>query len=411
MFCAEASRVKSQFQPTTVQHPDAEPDATVATRLERMTRAFRQLEPAVAGSIAAVTGWLATTSHGTRGVLWLFCLFAVGVGLWAWLRRPARQLEVAARALALLAATYLLHTYAGAPGGVAGEFFFWLGLTTLYYVFVLKAPLGLLVAVAAVAEFTLAALWLGEDALSSLSARGAFLLILPMLLAMKLGAMSRRPAARLEQARTDNSTALYNRGGLLAHGKLLLATCRSQRRELTLAVFDCNDLIEARAIYGSRTCRKLIDSIVGKLTLLAGAQGLAARTGPTQFAVAMPMSRDKAVQTIERLLGNPGRFEVEGCNNEIVLVPNLMVEAVPATGSLERMLAALCRGLARVQEEETLHHRYLQRQRERRSRPMVIEPEIADASATRSARTPRLQPDLVVVHQIPNTIPMPLPIR
>lgn len=399
--------MKSQFEPTTVQHPDT--GTAGSTRLERLARAARQSEPAIAGIIAAVTGWLAATSHATMPVLWMFCLLAVGVGLWAWRRRPATQLEVAARALVLIGATYLLHTHAGAPGGAAGVFFFWLALTTVYYVFVLKAPLGTVVAIAAVAEMTLAALWLGGDALSWLMTRGVFLLILPTLLAMKLGALSRRPAARLERGRTDSSTALYNRGGLLAHGKVLLATCRAEGRELTLAVFDCSDLTEARAIYGSRTTRKLIDCIVRKLTLLAGADGLAARTGPTQFAVALPMARDKAVQAIERVLGNPGRFELEGCASEIVLVPDVMVEAVPAAGSLERMYAALCRGLARVQEEQQLRQRHLQRERERHSRPMSIQP-LPDAPVARP-KPPRLDPDPVFAQQIPNTIPMPLSMR
>lgn len=403
--------MKSQFEPTTVQQRDGEVDAGRMSRPERIASVFRLLEPAVAGSIAVITGWLAATSPTEMPVLWMFCIFAAAIGSWAWLRRPSGQLELAVRALSLLAATYVLHTHAGAPGGPAGVFFFWLGLTALYYVFVLQAPLGPLVAVAAVAEFTLAALWGGVDVLSSLSAKGAFLLILPLLLAMKLGAMARRPAARLETERTDRSTALYNRGGLLAHGKVLLEACRAERRELTLAVFDCNDLMEARTIYGSRTSRKLIDCIVRKLTLLAGAQGLAARTGPTQFAVAMPMSRDKALQSIERVLGNPGRFELEGCNSEIVLVPNLMVEAIPSAGSLERMYTALCRGLVRVQQEEKRRERYLQRQRERHSRPMVIQPLLGDVTPPRTARTPRLEPDPVIAHQIPNTIPMPLPTR
>ncbi len=400
--------MKSQFEPTTVQHPDTGAGGARRPVLAQLSHVLRHAEPAVAGSIAVLTGWLAATSHSGMPVLWLFCLFAGTVSLWAGLRRLVGPVEIAARALTLLAASYVLHTYAGAPGGAAGGFFFWLGIPTLYYVFVLKAPLGSLVAIAAVAEFTLAALWVGEDQLSSLAARGAFLLILPMLLAMKLGSTSRRQAARADECRTDSSTALYNRSGLLAHGKLLLAACRGERRELTLAVFDCNDLLEARAVYGNRTSRKLVDSIVRKLKLLAGAEGLAARTGPTQFAVAMPMSRERAVQAIERVLGNPSRFELEGCKSEIVLVPNLMVEAIPAAGTLERMFAALCRGLARVKDEEQQRQRYLQRERVRHSRPMSIQP---SAPEVRPARAPLLDPDPVFTHQMPNTIPMPLPTR
>lgn len=337
---------------------------------QRASGILRQLEPAVAGIIAAVTAWLAATSHTDLPALWLFCAFALAVALWAGLRRPVGQVETAARALALLAAGYLLHTHAGAPGG--------------------------------------AAVWASEDALSLLAAGGAYLLILPMLLALGLGALSRRRSARADDGCRDRSTALYNRSGLLAQGRELLARCRAERRELTLAVFDCGDLVEARAVYGNRTTRALVDRIVAKLTLLAGSEGLAARTGPTQFAVALPMSHEKAVQAIGRVLGNPGRFEIEGCKSEIVLVPHLMVEAVPAAGTVDRMFSALCRGLARVQEQERMRQRYLQRERERHSRPMAIQPAVTEAAPVRTSRVPLLGPDPVVAHQIPSTIPMPL---
>ena len=399
----------SRFEPTTVEHPESESGTTDAP-LSRRVLTMRQLEPAVAGTIAAATGWLAGTEHTDLPLLWLFCLLAVAIACWAVWRRAVAQPEIAARALALLAAGYLLHTWGGAPGGPIGVFFFWLGLTTLYYVFALTAPFASLVAVAAVAEFILATMWAGDDALASLAARGVSLLILPMLLAMKLGSLWRRNAARTEKGCTDPSTALYSRSGLLMHGKELLQTCRAERGELTLAVFDCADLLEARTVYGNRTSRRLVDGIVRKLTLLAGRQGLAARTGPTQFAIAMPMSRDKAVQAIERALGNPTRFELEDCKSEIVLVPHLMVEAIPAAGTVERMFAALCRGLVRVQEQERMRQRYLQRERERHSKPMPIQPIRADQPAARP-RALRLESGPVLTHQLTNTIPMPLPAR
>lgn len=403
--------MKSEFEPTTVQQPDAAPQPALATLAERAARVVRQLEPGVAALLAAVTGFLAATSLSAIPQLWVFCLLALGVACWAAARRSGWGVEPVARALVLLAAAYVLHTDAGAPGGVAGMFAFWLGIPALYYTFSLRTPLACLIAVAAVAEFTLAALWLGHDALSSLAARGAFLLILPMLLAMQLGAMLRRCAARVESARRDSSTALYNRAGLMVHGNILLASCRKHRRELTLAVFDCNDLLEARTVYGKRVSRKLIAGIVRKLTLLAGDQGVAARTGPTQFAVALPMSREKAVYAIERLLGNPSRFELEGGEGEVVLVPNLMVESIAGAGTLERLFAAICRGLARIQEEETRRQRYLQRERERHSRPMPIQAPEPESRALRMARI-QLDPDPVdIVQQIPNTIPMPLPTR
>ena len=398
----------TQFETTTVQSSELEPGAQGSVRLDWVVRTLRRLEPTVGFSIGVLTAWLAATSHSFLPVLWVFALIGVGVGGSAWLRQPAQQSEMAARALVLLGAASVLHTIGGAPGAAAGVFFFWLAVTTLYYVFVLKPIWGGVIAVAAVLEFTLASLWAGGETLSSLSASGAFLMILPVLLTMKLGALARRPAEQVGKERIDSSTSLYNRGGFLAHGKLLQERCRLERLELTLAVFDCNDLQEAREIYGSRTSRKLIDCIIKKLTLVAGERGLAARTGPTQFAVALPMSRERAVQMIERVMGNPSRFELEGGNSEIVLVPNLMVETVSPAGTVERLYSALCRGLTRLQDEEQRRHRYLQRERERHSRPMAIQEQ---APAAQPARVPRLEPDPVHARQVPATIPMPLASR
>ena len=352
--------MKSTFQTTTAQHPQAtEGDQSALCKFGVL---LRKLEPMVGASIAAETGWLATDQG--LPILWTFSLFALATAGWAVARAKVSQAEIALRGIALLAASYLVHTDATVEGGASGAFFFWLGVTAIYYVLILQGPY--------------------------------------------LGSLSRRLSCADGEPRTDSCTALYNRGGLLAHGKALLADCRADGRELTLAVFDCNDLLEARAVYGDRTSRKLVDSIVRKLTLLAG-NGLAARTGPTQFALAMPMSRDRAVQTIERLLGNPARFELENSRNDIVLVPHLMIEAVPPAGTVERMFQALCRGLARVQEEERLRHQYLQRERERHSRPMPIR--AAEQPVLRPERSQLLDPDPIALQHIPTTIPMPLPSR
>lgn len=208
---------------------------------------------------------------------------------------------------------------------------------------------------------------------------------------------------------SDSSTLLYNLDGLMKQGSVLLARCRGERRELTLAVFNCDDLLEARQVYGNRTGRKLIDCIVRKMTLLAGERGLAGRTGPTQFSVVLPMGRDKALEAIERVLGNPGRIELEASNSELVLVPDVMVEAVPETASLERLFTALCRGLARQREQEQMRHRYLQRERQRHSRPIPVQADPGVARPADVSPEPRLAVDPSALRQGPNTVPMPSP--
>jgi GGDEF domain-containing protein len=197
----------------------------------------------------------------------------------------------------------------------------------------------------------------------------------------------------------------------MAHGRELLASSRRDGREVTLAVFDCSDLLEVRQIYGSSTSRKLAACIVRKLSQLAGDRGVAARTGQARFAVAMPMGREKAVEAIARVLGNPSRIELEGSNSEIVLVPNLMVESVPQGSSLDRLYGALCRGLTRIQEEEQQRQQYLKRERERHSRPMPLQAAPVSRPQMAAGSMPRLGPDPVAMQQLPPTIPMPLPAR
>ena len=126
----------------------------------------------------------------------------------------------------------------------------------------------------------------------------------------------------------------------------------------------------------------------------------------------MPMGRDQALYAIGRVLGNPGRIELEGGNSELVLVPNVMVETVSRTSSLEKLFDALCRGLARVREQEQLHHRYLEWERQRHSRPMPVQANTA-APQPALSRAPRLAPHPVTMRQRPTvpTIPMALPTR
>jgi GGDEF domain-containing protein len=400
--------VKSQFEATAVQEDDVEADGTSKKRL--LLRAFGQLEAVVAGSLAALTGWQAAATFSDLPILWVFVLFAVAVALWAWFRRPATQSEMAMRSTVLLTGAYALQLCTSVSPDAVSLFHLWLGVTALAYALVLKPGWGALLAVSAVVVFTLASLSGGDESVASLASGGAFLWIVPVLLAMGVGALVRRPGAQA-RASMDSSTSLYNQGGLLAHGQELLESLQRERRELTLAVFDCSDLLEVRQIYGNRTSRKLIACIIRKLSLLAGERGLAARTGPAQFAVAMPMSREKALLAIGRALGNPTRIELEGGNSEIVLVPNLMVETVADGSSVERLFRALSRGLARLQEEEQLRQRYLQRERERHSRPMALRPPIDAPEAPVPARASPLASQPAVLQQIPTTIPMPLPAR
>lgn len=357
-----------------------------------VSHSLRQLERWVAWSIAVYTAWLALFAFpGVPGV-WLLVLYAGLVGKWAQARPARRQCDMAWRAAALIAGAYVLHTQvAGDVGGPGGVFFFWLSITCLYYAFMLKPAWATGVVAIALLEFIVGSLqYPAPGSAANLFAQAGFLAIFPMLLAMRFGAVMRRPDEALESGRMDSGSALYNQAGFAAHGAEMLAQCRRDGKAFTVAVFDCTDLLEVRAIYGSRIARTLVGRVVRKLGALTSDRGLAARTGPAEFTVVLPgMSRDKALAAIRRVWGNPMRIELDAGDSEIVLVPGFLVQTAGIdTASVEELHAELRRELAHLQETEQRRQHYLQRERERHSRPSPLRAVSADAPTVRGPLVP-----------------------
>jgi GGDEF domain-containing protein len=336
----------------------------------------RHLERWVAWSIAVYTAWLAMFSFPGVPLVWLLVLYAGLVGKWAEARPARQQWEMAGRGIALIAGAYLLHTQTAAEvGGPGGPFFFWLSITCLYYAFMLKPAWGACVVAFALVEFAVGSLQAPDASpATELMAQGGFLAIFPLLLAMKFGAVMRQPDETLENGRIDCSTALYNLAGFTAHGDEMLADCTRDARPLSVAVFDCADLLEVRAIYGNRMARKLADCIVSKLSDLSVDCGLAARTGPAEFSVVLPgMGRERALAAIHRVLGNPLRIEMDSEDSEIVLVPGFLVETVGInTWSVEELHGQLRGELVRQQEFEQRRQQHMEHERNHHSRPMGL---------------------------------------
>jgi diguanylate cyclase (GGDEF)-like protein len=380
--------------------PHTRPAAGAATPHDWISHSLRHLERWVAWSIAVYTAWLAVFAFPAVPVLWAFVLYAGLIGKWAEARPARHQSEMAVRGIALIAGAYVLHTYTEpAIGGPTGLFFFWLSITSLYYAFMLKPAWAAAVAGSALLAFTLSFVQ-GPlpGSLAEFMAHAGFLCIFPLLLAMRFGAVMRAPDDVLEHERIDNSTELYNKTGFTVHGDDLLAACRRDNRPLSVAVFDCADLLEVRSIYGSRVARKLIARIAGKLNSLSGDHGLAARTGPAEFSVVLPgMAREKALAAIARVLGSPLRIELDAGDSEIVLVPNFLVERAGAdTGSVDEIHQELQRELAQIGDQQQRRCQYLQRERERHSRPMI------DALDSESPKTRGTHVDIA------RTMPAPL---
>ena len=372
-----------------------------------ISHSLRHLERWVAWSIAVYTAWLAVFAFPGVPAVWLFVLYAGLVGKWAEARPARHQAEMAWRGTALVAGAYALQTHtAPEVGGPTGLFSFWLSITCLYYAFMLKPAWAAGVVGCALVAFT--ASFLQTPALASpaeFMAHAGFLCIFPLLLAMRFGGVMRGPDEALENGRIDHSTALYNKAGFTAHGDELLAACRRENRPLSIAVFDCADLLEVRSIYGSRITRKLMARITRKLMKLCTDQGLAARTGPAEFTVVLPgMNREKALAAIGRVLGSPMRIELDAGDSEIVLVPSFLVECAGSdTSCVDEIYQELRRELTQIDAQEQRRQHYLQRERERHSRPMgmvSLPPAAPAAKPKKPMRVPlsATMPAPLVVH-------------
>lgn len=368
--------------------------AAAGTPVHWISHSLRHLERWVAWSIAVYTAWLAVFAFPGVPAVWLFVLYAGLIGKWSEVRPARHQSEMAWRGTALIAGAYALQTHTAPEiGGPTGLFSFWLSITCLYYAFMLKPAWAAGVVGCALVAFTLSFLQTpGLSSPAEFMVHAGFLCVFPLLLAMRFGSVMRGPDETLENGRIDNSTELYNKAGFTAHGGELLAACRRENRPLSVAVFDCADLLEVRTIYGSRITRKLTERIARKLMRLCADHGLAARTGPAEFTVVLPgMNREKALAAIGRVMGTPMRIELDAGDSEIVLVPGFLVEcAGPDTEFVDDLHQELRRELAKIGEREQRRQHYLQRERERHSRPMSIVslPRAAPAKPKKPVRVP-----------------------
>lgn len=194
-----------------------------------------------------------------------------------------------------------------------------------------------------------------------------------MLLRWGAGAERRRAVA---QGLIDANTGLYNRRGLSEAGEAMLRQARAEGRGVCLVVIDFEDLMEVRAIYGEAISRKLLARVVRKMHAIAAGRGLAARTGRAQFSILLSgCSRERAQAVVQRVLGRPSRVEFDAGDSEIVLVPDIGLEMAAAdVETVDELFHEVAHNIAEARALELRRQHYLQRERERHSRPMSLPP-------------------------------------
>lgn len=186
------------------------------------------------------------------------------------------------------------------------------------------------------------------------------------------GGVVRRWWRRHHDPLKDQHTGLLNRRGLLTRGDGLLAGGRHARA--ALLVFDFTDIPESADLWGPRAVQALLERVAGGMRKAAGRRGLAARTGPTQFAVLIPGAcRQGAVDAVMQVFGQPCRIELDWQGEELVCVPDVAVKVWEGEPEgLEPLYAGLCGLLAAHHAHQLCREDFLRRERERHSRPFGV---------------------------------------
>jgi GGDEF domain-containing protein len=356
------------FEPTAID-PGARPAAATArVRRNWVPPSIRRLEARVMLAAAALLAALALLAPA-HPATWASVLLVLGTGLWA-NRRPAHsQRHLLLRGALVTTGWLLVAPTEGSSILLAG-----LAVTMACHAFLLRWP-GAAALLGATLAADAALRWGGGSLGPWQFGVDALLLGLAALAGALAGQPLERADVRRESERLDPQTGLYNRPGLFELGGQLVAACGARRQPVSLAVFECRDLLEVRGLYGSAVACALLERLVERLSRLAGEDGMAARTGPAQFAVLLPgAGRDRAVRELQRVLGLPARIEYEQDGHEVVLVPEFVVDlAGPQTPALGEWYAALSRRIARARDWDERRRRYLRRSRQGNSRSLDLE--------------------------------------
>jgi GGDEF domain-containing protein len=153
--------------------------------------------------------------------------------------------------------------------------------------------------------------------------------------------------AREERA-AAHEAPLFGRQQLIAVGNQMLARCRSRSQPFTAAVVELSELPEVRKLFGRRTEDEIVAIVERKLRTVATSRGLAVRTAYTQFSLLLPgRQAEDALQALRTALGRAGCLEHDAAGEELVLLPNVKLDAVgPERAGIDATYCELCQALA-----------------------------------------------------------------
>lgn len=193
------------------------------------------------------------------------------------------------------------------------------------------------------------------------------------LLARVLGAAANKTRANAPPAGSQRDWSL-DVAAMVAAGDKMMLRSRREKFALSVAVFDLSDLSELKSVFGRQVVQQVIAQITVKFQRIATSKGLVVRTGPTVFTLLLPgFGRDRALADIRTVMGHPCCIELDGGDDEIVLVPEFKVQTVRRdTASIAEVVECLRREITQARQLEQTRRDYLQRERESHTRPMEL---------------------------------------
>lgn len=113
----------------------------------------------------------------------------------------------------------------------------------------------------------------------------------------------------------------------------LMSDCYAQKQPLAMLVVQLSDLPELRGIFGDQHSRRMVRKLFLALQAFAPPQAVVVRTDAAVFSVLMPgLDRRAACAAFERTFGHTLTLEFDAGEDEIVLVPDVLIRSMPANG-------------------------------------------------------------------------------
>lgn len=184
----------------------------------------------------------------------------------------------------------------------------------------------------------------------------------------------------------------------------MLRSAAQRGEPMSLLVMRSSCLPEIEILFGRNAANAAVDAVMDGLGAVAGRKGLAARTSPDTFALAMPRwTGAELVMALRRRLGHACCVELDFEEEEILLVPDLQASTIAADDSFSQAYAVLCRAMQsdRHTEERRLGH--LRDEREAYTKRVTVPPE----QPAPQARTRPVEAHV----RFPKTLPMPVAMR